>query len=115
MVKTYRGHELDMQALALQNENTIAIGNVKMNARGDLLGRGGIIVKTREQIVREHLDAQQAAGTVDTRGNFRSLNQEDPAQTTQDPPVPVQQSKGKKLSAQKNESIETNQSLGDNE
>lgn len=95
MVKTFRGADIDMHALALKNETQIAMGNVKMNARGDLLGPGSQIVKTREQIVREQLDRQQAAGSVDARGNFRAVDQD----VTVTAPAPVPQaSKGKKLS-----------------
>lgn len=96
MVKTFRGADIDMQALALQNEKQIAMGNGKVNVRGDLLGPGGQIIKTREQIVREQLDRQQASGSVDPRGNFRAVDQDT------NPPVAtaVEQkpSKGKKLS-----------------
>ena len=31
-----------------------AVGNVKVNARGDELGSGGKIVKTREQILQDY-------------------------------------------------------------
>lgn len=57
MGRTYRtmqGKEIDMEKLSLKNETTIAVGNVKMNARGDELGPGGKIVKTREQILAEY-------------------------------------------------------------
>lgn len=57
MTKTYRtamGKYLDMDNLRLANEETIAIGNMKVNARGDELGPGGKIVKTRNQIMDEY-------------------------------------------------------------
>jgi len=57
MGKTYtsmRGREIDMEKLALQNELTPAVGNIRVNARGDLLGPGGQIVKTKEQILEEY-------------------------------------------------------------
>ena len=38
-----------MNKLAMQNEMTVAVGNVRMNARGDLLGPGGKIIKTSEE------------------------------------------------------------------
>lgn len=59
MGRTYRtmqGKEIDMEKLSLKNETTIAVGNVKMNARGDELGPGGKIVKTREQILAEYYE-----------------------------------------------------------
>jgi hypothetical protein len=51
--KTARGIPIDMDRLRLANEQTIAVGNMKVNARGDQLGTGGKIVKTRQQIMQE--------------------------------------------------------------
>jgi hypothetical protein len=51
---TMRGKELDMEKLSLRNELTPAVGNVRVNARGDELGEGGKIVKTKEQILAEY-------------------------------------------------------------
>ena len=52
--RTARGEGVDMDMLRLANEKTIAIGNMKTNARGDELGHGGKIVKTRAQIMQEY-------------------------------------------------------------
>lgn len=51
--KTMQGKELDMNKLSNQNEMTIAVGNVRVNARGDELGPGGKIIKKAEDVVRE--------------------------------------------------------------
>jgi hypothetical protein len=51
--RTARGKELDMLKLAKQNEMTIAVGNAKVNARGDKLGPGGVVVQRREEIVSD--------------------------------------------------------------
>ena len=51
--KTARGTAIDMDRLRLANETTIAVGNMKVNARGDQLGAGGKIIKTRQQIMAE--------------------------------------------------------------
>jgi hypothetical protein len=52
--RTAMGDGVDMDMLQLSNENTIAIGNAKTNARGDQLGPGGKVVKTRAQIMQEY-------------------------------------------------------------
>ncbi len=49
-----RGKEIDMEKLALKNETLPAVGNLKVNARGDELGAGGQIVRTREQILQDY-------------------------------------------------------------
>ena len=57
MGKIYRtamGRRLDMDTLIARNEKVIAVGNRKVNARGDQLGPGGQIVKTRDQVMKEY-------------------------------------------------------------
>jgi len=49
-----RGQVVDMARLAAENANQVAIGNASMNARGDLLGPGGEVLKTREDITRDY-------------------------------------------------------------
>ena len=51
--RTARGLPIDMDRLRLANETTIAVGNMKTNARGDQLGQGGKIIKTRAQLMNE--------------------------------------------------------------
>ena len=52
--RTAMGDGIDMDMLRLANENTIAVGNMKVNARGDQLGPGGKVIKTRAQVMSEH-------------------------------------------------------------
>ena len=47
--KTNRGQTIDMSGLALQNEKTVAVGNMKVNARGDQLDANGNVVKTKTE------------------------------------------------------------------
>lgn len=57
MKKVYRsalGKPIDMDNLRLRNEDIIAVGNMKVNARGDELGFGGEIVRTRNQIMNDY-------------------------------------------------------------
>lgn len=49
--RTAKGAQIDMLKLINQNEMTIAVGNAKVNARGDKLGAGGRIVQKREEVV----------------------------------------------------------------
>lgn len=64
MGKTYtsvRGKQIDMEKLSLQNETAPAVGNLKVNARGDELGPGGKIIRTREQILQDYYKANPRA------------------------------------------------------
>ena len=45
------GKEVDMHKLVMQNEMTVAVGNVRVNARGDELGPGGQIIRKREDVL----------------------------------------------------------------
>jgi hypothetical protein len=51
--RSMQGKEVDMNKLVMQNEMTVAVGNVKVNARGDELGPGGKIIRKREDVLRE--------------------------------------------------------------
>jgi hypothetical protein len=68
--KTYRtanGTIVDMDLLRQKNELTPAVGNVRVNARGDELGPGGKIVRSREDILKDfyaQADAEAAAKEV---------------------------------------------------
>jgi len=53
-VVSMRGVVIDMDALSAANESSRAIGNGKMNARGDVLGANGNIEVRREQIARDY-------------------------------------------------------------
>ncbi len=55
-----KGVVVDMGRYLAQNENTVAIGNGKMNARGDELGRGGKVVVSREAATREYYEGRSA-------------------------------------------------------
>jgi len=54
--RTMQGKEIDLEKLARQNELMPAIGNMKVNARGDELGPGGQIIRRREDIVAEYYE-----------------------------------------------------------
>lgn len=48
--KTARGREFNMQAFASNQGEKIAVGNSGRNARGDLLGPGGKVIATKQEI-----------------------------------------------------------------
>lgn len=59
--KTMQGKEVDMDKLMVQNELMPAIGNVRVNARGDELGPGGKIIRKREDVVSEYYEKNPKA------------------------------------------------------
>ena len=56
-----QGKAIDMDLLRQKNELTPAVGNVRVNARGDELGPSGKIIRKREEVMadyyRDHPDA----------------------------------------------------------
>lgn len=51
--RTNRGREFNMQAFVNNKGDAVAVGNSNRNARGDLLGSGGKIIATSQQITSE--------------------------------------------------------------
>ena len=56
-----QGKEVDMDKLIRQHELMPAVGNVRVNARGDELGPGGQIVRKREDIIAEYYETNPKA------------------------------------------------------
>lgn len=56
--RTARGKNIDMGALILQNENVRAVGNMKVNARGDLLDDKGNVIKSKPEQVNTQYNKQ---------------------------------------------------------
>lgn len=69
--RSMQGKEVDMHKIVMQNEMTVAVGNVKVNARGDELGAGGKIIKKREDVLRE-------ANTAIPNQTRKNVNDMDP-------------------------------------
>lgn len=62
--KTAQGKNVDMGALRLQNENVRAVGNMNINARGDILDDQNQIIATKNQQLSQHYkqDVQRTKG-----------------------------------------------------
>ena len=54
LYKTMQGRLVDLDQLRAVNEKVQAVGNMRVNARGDVLGNGGKIIKTKEQKIQEY-------------------------------------------------------------
>jgi hypothetical protein len=49
-----------MERLAMKHELTPAVGNMKVNARGDEIGVGGKVIRTREQVLADQYAEKQS-------------------------------------------------------
>ena len=63
-VRSVKGKIVNIGALREQSGNNIALGNTRMNARGDIIGRNGQIEATKEQIVTAYYANNPKAVTV---------------------------------------------------
>lgn len=54
---TFQGKQIDMDQLLQRNETMPAVGNIRVNARGDELGPDGNIIRTREEVLSEYYDS----------------------------------------------------------
>ena len=80
--KSMQGKTVDMDLLRQKNELTPAVGNARVNARGEELGPGGKIVKTREDVLADYY-----------RDNPVNVEPELPVREEADEPAPVVQEK----------------------
>lgn len=56
--KTMQGKTIDFDNIRLRNELTPAVGNMKVNARGDEISPDGSIVKKRDDIVESKVQKE---------------------------------------------------------
>jgi hypothetical protein len=62
--RSMRGETIDLAKLMARQEKNITVGNTKSNARGDQLGEGGRIVKSADEIAREHYNRNDPKAVV---------------------------------------------------
>ena len=63
LYRTMQGRMVDIEKLRSANESVQAVGNMNVNARGDVLGKGGQIVTSKEKVIRKYYE--QPRGKVD--------------------------------------------------
>ena len=81
--KTMQGKTVDMDLLRQRNELTPAVGNARVNARGDELGAGGQIIKKREDVMKEHYKSNAPkADEITTKKKDLTDDWEEPAPVT---------------------------------
>lgn len=56
--RTANGKQIDMGALRLKNENVRAVGNMQVNARGDLVDDKNQVITSKNQQVRQAYNNQ---------------------------------------------------------
>jgi hypothetical protein len=67
--KTAKGREFNMQAFSSNRGETIAVGNSGRNARGDLLGPGGKVLSSSQEIANTVYNKQSSVQTKKVKIN----------------------------------------------
>jgi len=84
MYRTMQGRMVDIEKLRAANESVQAVGNMNVNARGDVLGAGGQVVTPKEQIIKKYYE--QPKGMVSdtpSRGKPMPAPKAEPVKTVQ--------------------------------
>jgi hypothetical protein len=77
--RTVRGADVNMETIRNANADTIALGNARMNARGDVLDGQGQVLVRRDQIIQQyHRNAETNVRQVSLKQSI--ANAETPAQ-----------------------------------
>ena len=72
MYRTMQGRMVDIDQLRAANESVQAVGNMNVNAKGDVLGAGGQVVTPKEQVIKKYYE--QPKGMVsDTPNRGKSM------------------------------------------
>jgi hypothetical protein len=66
------GKKVDMGALRLQNEKVRAVGNMRVNARGDLINDNNEVIRTRNDQVKSEYK-RQSSGPLPSSTDRREI------------------------------------------
>jgi hypothetical protein len=57
MYRTMQGRLVDIDKLRATNETVKAVGNMNVNARGDVIGQGGRVIQTKDEVMKAYYQA----------------------------------------------------------
>ena len=90
MYRTMQGRMVDIEKLRAANESVQAVGNMNVNARGDVIGPGGAIVTPKETVIKKYYE--QPKGMVSdtpTKGKSIPAPKPEPVKQTVQKMTPV--------------------------
>lgn len=85
--RTFKGRMVDMTEIARKGQETQALGNMNVNARGDEIDSNGNILKSRDKVVREkNANYSKTSTNASVISSFEDDNDE-MVELTDDPKV----------------------------
>ena len=95
--RTNKGIVIDMEALLAQNSDEPAMGNMKVNAKGDVLGKNGEIIQTAEDRARAYYTENPKSSTA--KSTLKGAQPDQPAQTDSEMEPEVKTAEAQKTEA----------------
>lgn len=95
--RTNKGVVIDMEALLAQNSDEPAMGNMKVNAKGDVLGKNGEIIQTAEDRARAYYTENPKSSTA--KSTLKGAQPDQPAQTDSEMEPEVKTAEAQKTEA----------------
>ncbi len=84
MYRTMQGRMVDIEKLRAANESVQAVGNMNVNARGDVLGANGQVVTPKEQIIKKYYEQPKGmVSSTPSRGKSIPAPKSEPVKTVQ--------------------------------
>ena len=83
MYRTMQGRMVDIEKLRAANESVQAVGNMNVNARGDVIGPGGAVVTKKEKIIQKYYEQPKGMVSDTPRSKTIPAPKPDPVKTVQ--------------------------------
>ena len=74
---TANGRRINLDAIIAHNEESIAVGNMKTNARGDELGPGGRVERKRNEVMSDYYKLNTPVATDNVPRSHKKTVQKD--------------------------------------
>ena len=95
--RTNKGVVIDMEALLAQNSDEPAMGNMRVNAKGDVIGENGEIIQTAEERARAYYTENPKSSTA--KSTLKGAQPDQPAQTESEMEPEVKTAEAEKTEA----------------
>ena len=106
--KTAQGQLTDIGAIILQNETVRAVGNMNVNARGDIIDNQGRVLSTRGEQVNRNLNRQTNANSGPVPSSNRASPQSARLSESEQLELDRTQREAKRQAVARGEEIELN-------
>ena len=83
MYRTMQGRMVDIEKLRAANESVQAVGNMNVNARGDVIGPGGAIVTPKETVIKKYYEQPKGMVSDTPRSKTMPAPKPEPVKTVQ--------------------------------